>query len=75
MCTYVHAPVCMHAGVHVCMWSLCVCCTEKEQIKVLGHMGATAGRTLPGIWVLIVNRIAGAQGRDPIRINVSSAHF
>lgn len=71
--------VCVHicAHMHVREWTgtclyVCLC---QEQIKGLGHMAATAGRTLPGIWVLRVNRIAGAQDRHPIKINVSSAHF
>lgn len=77
-CTYTRVHVCVHVCICVCVSlcaCVCVCCMEEEQIKALGHMGATAGQTLPGIWVLIVNRIAGAQGCHPIKINVSSAHF
>lgn len=72
MCMIVHAHVCMYVYMSLCV---CACCMEEEQIKALGHMGATAGWTLPGIWVLTVNRIARAQGCHPIKINVSSAHF
>lgn len=74
MCTFVHAHVCMYVYMSLCV-RVCVRCIEEEQIKALGHMGATAGWTLPGIWVLTVNRIARAQGCHPIKINVSSAHF
>lgn len=72
VCVFVNALVCVH--MYVCV-SVCVCCMGEEQIKALGHVGAAAGPTLPGIWVLTVNRIAGAQGHHPIKINVSSAHF
>lgn len=81
MCPY----LCTNAHVHFCM-QLCTCengrgrvcvsvCLCQEQIEGLGHMAATAGWPLPGIWVLRVNRIAGAQDCHPIKINVSSAHF
>lgn len=75
------------AQMHICVcMQLCTCengqghvwvsvCLCQEQIKGLGHVAATAGWTLPGIWVLRVNRIAGDQDRHPIKINVSSAHF
>lgn len=81
VCTNSHVCMRMHlcACVHVCAClSVCVCvcaARKRRRLKALGHMGATAGQALPGICVLTVNRIARAQGRHPIKINVSGAHF